>query len=556
MSSAEKEKSMKKAFRKLLILTLIICLTLVTDISVTAYAASGERLSVSDTKLWLSSSTELVCTLEDHKDGEELTFTTSKKGIIKTSRSEWDDDKQIITIKARKAGTTTLTIRYGDESCKVRLYVRSGEVKTAEEIYSSCQNAMAELHCYDSIGNLYVGSGFFIGNGRVATNYHVIESAVRIVISDYNGTKYSIESVLGYDAEKDVAIIEVSQKNKNAMILSDASVITGERIYTIGSPYGYTGTLSDGIVALANRSMDGIDYIQITAATSIGNGGGPLINSKGEVIGINTLTVTSAQNLNFAIPVKYLTGLETSRPITISDFYAANSGKVKESNVASSGIIFTPYFGTSNDSMTAGRQELTPTQIYEQCSGSMVEITAETVNGKSTGAGFFVADNVIVTNFHVISGATGLQVVDYAGRNYEVETLYDYDSTVDIAVLGVKSSGAHEYLQLDIGYMPAVGERIYTIGSPLLYTGTFSEGIVSMSQCEMEGVKYIQIEAPISRGNSGGPLLSKYGAVIGVNTLTQNGAQNVNFAIRIDYFSSMSGDVEGNIEQFYKSNLN
>lgn len=114
--------------------------------------------------------------------------------------------------------------------------------------------------------------------------------------------------------------ITIVQGTKDALPLCEDKVIAGERIYTVGSPYGYTGTFSSGIVGNALRVMDEVEYIQITAPISRGNSGGPLLNRFGEVIGVNTLTRLDAQNVNFSVAIKYLKQLDLSSKKPIATF--------------------------------------------------------------------------------------------------------------------------------------------------------------------------------------------------------------------------------------------
>ncbi len=196
------------------------------------------------------------------------------------------------------------------------------------------------------------------------------------------------------------------------------------------------------------------------------------------------------------------------------------------------------------------KQELSSTELFELCRGSMVEINVETSEGgESLGSGFFIEKNKIMTNYHVIDDASSIKIKDYNGKEYKVNKIYGYNETHDIAVLGVKQSG----MPLDITRVePVTGETVYTIGSPYGYTGTFSKGIVSLATRTMEGIDYIQITAPLSKGNSGGPLINKFGEVIGVNTLSQLEGQNINFAVKIKYIDTLGLKDGVSITKFLK----
>ena len=160
-----------------------------------------------------------------------------------------------------------------------------------------------------------LGSGFIINeDGYVVTNYHVINGAqeVKVIFSD--GKEVNAK-VVNYDAERDIAVIKITDDVKMPGIaqLGDSSTVkAGEEVIAIGNPLGkeFSSTVTKGIVSSPNRKMktengNVLDYIQTDAAINPGNSGGPLINSKGEVIGINTAKKVGEdiEGIGFAIPI-------------------------------------------------------------------------------------------------------------------------------------------------------------------------------------------------------------------------------------------------------------
>jgi hypothetical protein len=161
------------------------------------------------------------------------------------------------------------------------------------------------------------GSGFFVGDGLVATNYHVIEDArnalqIRIKVAEQRQT-IAIERILGVDTANDVAILEIRPDafvGRSLQLGNGSQVGIGDSIYVSGSPEGLEGTFSEGIVS--SRRKDGRkQYLQITAPISHGSSGGPVLNRYGEVIGLAVAIMEDGQNLNFAVPVSYLAALMT-----------------------------------------------------------------------------------------------------------------------------------------------------------------------------------------------------------------------------------------------------
>ena len=156
------------------------------------------------------------------------------------------------------------------------------------------------------------GSGFIIDNaGHVLTNYHVIENAGQIEVTLHNRKKYRA-TVVGTDRSHDLAIIQIKAPDMTPMTLGDSKNLqVGQKVYAIGNPFGLAGTLTSGIVSSIRsvQEPDGVtidEAIQTDAAINPGNSGGPLLNSHGEVIGINTMIASNVgQNagIGFAIPI-------------------------------------------------------------------------------------------------------------------------------------------------------------------------------------------------------------------------------------------------------------
>ena len=156
------------------------------------------------------------------------------------------------------------------------------------------------------------GSGFIIGSdGRLITNAHVVNGADQVQVTLKDGTSYE-GKVLGTDSFTDVAVIKIEASDLPTVSLGDAENLTpGEWAIAIGNPLGLDNTVTVGIVSALGRSSSQVGvpdkrvrFIQTDAAINPGNSGGPLLNSKGEVIGINTAIRADAQGLGFAIPIE------------------------------------------------------------------------------------------------------------------------------------------------------------------------------------------------------------------------------------------------------------
>jgi serine protease Do len=152
------------------------------------------------------------------------------------------------------------------------------------------------------------GTGFFIdGEGHVLTNHHVIEGAERLTVKLADGRTLRAE-VVGSDPDTDVALIRVQGAGPFPhAILGDSSRLrVGEWVCAIGNPLAYEHTVTVGVVSFVGRKLfdPTLDnYIQTDAAISFGNSGGPLINTRGQVIGINSAISRQASNIGFAVPI-------------------------------------------------------------------------------------------------------------------------------------------------------------------------------------------------------------------------------------------------------------
>jgi Do/DeqQ family serine protease len=161
------------------------------------------------------------------------------------------------------------------------------------------------------------GSGFiFDQKGLVITNAHVVDKADQVTVLLKDGRQFK-GRVLGEDPLTDVAVIKIEAFDLPAVRLGDSSnLLPGEWAIAIGNPLGLDNTVTVGIISATGRSGADLGiqdrrvrYIQTDAAINPGNSGGPLLNAKGQVIGVNTAIIQGAQGLGFAIPI------DTAQPI-------------------------------------------------------------------------------------------------------------------------------------------------------------------------------------------------------------------------------------------------
>jgi len=168
---------------------------------------------------------------------------------------------------------------------------------------------------YGTVPQQGQGSGFILDkSGHILTNYHVVAGANRGVEVQLSDKRKFAAHVIGTDRTHDLALLQIDAPNLQAVTLADSSQLNvGQKVFAIGNPFGLAGTMTRGIISAIRpiRNGDGApieDAIQTDAAINPGNSGGPLLNSSGEVIGINTMIasnpgVDQSSGIGFAIPI-------------------------------------------------------------------------------------------------------------------------------------------------------------------------------------------------------------------------------------------------------------
>jgi S1-C subfamily serine protease len=184
--------------------------------------------------------------------------------------------------------------------------------KNIPSVVNVTSRAMAFDFFYGMVPQEGQGSGFVIDkDGHILTNYHVVKDAREVEVTMHNRKKYKA-TVVGADPAHDLAVIQIKASDLVPAVLGDSrNLQVGQKVYAIGNPFGLAGTMTRGIVSSIRpvREPSGAtidDAIQTDAAINPGNSGGPLMNWHGEVIGINTMILSSVgQNagIGFAIPI-------------------------------------------------------------------------------------------------------------------------------------------------------------------------------------------------------------------------------------------------------------
>ena len=219
---------------------------------------------------------------------------------------------------------------------------------------------------------------------------------------------------------------------------------------------------------------------------------------------------------------------------------------------------YTDYDPTLKLDIVSGHgPELTAQEVYAKVNPATVLVVAEQGESASVGTGVIMtADGYVITNAHVISGGESCWVVLASGVQYEAQ-LVGYDSDEDLAVLKLENAQDLPVAEFGNSDLAVVGDRVYAIGNPLgiELRGTLTEGILSAinRDVELEGriLNVLQTTAALNNGNSGGPLINRYGQVIGINTLKMSGTgapdeatvEGLGFALPISSASFVINDI-------------
>lgn len=232
------------------------------------------------------------------------------------------------------------------------------------------------------------GSGVIVTpDGFILTNNHVVEGADRLTVSLTEGSEFPA-SIVGMDAATDLAVIRVGGAGMPIAELGDSdSLRAGQLVIAIGNPLGFSNTVSTGVISALGRSLRSQsgrlieNVIQTDVSLNPGNSGGPLVDSRGLVIGINTAMISMAQGISFAVPVN------TARWVVGE---LINRGKVRRY-----------YLGIVAQPRPIGRRVQ---HHFDLPSGAAVEIASVEKNGPAQRAGLIAGDLIIRINAAAITG--------------------------------------------------------------------------------------------------------------------------------------------------------
>jgi S1-C subfamily serine protease len=264
-----------------------------------------------------------------------------------------------------------------DESINVRIY---------RQVSPAVANILTKATEYDFFMDPIpvegAGSGFIIDpRGYILTNYHVVEGAQSIEVVLGDQSRYPAKYI-GADQRNDVALVKIEPKSKQLTVLKlgdSGAIQVGQKVLAIGNPFGFQSTLTTGVISALGRTVQTSqttfieEAIQTDAAINRGNSGGPLINSHGEVIGINSAIYTptgTTAGIGFAIPI--------------------NTAKSIANDLITSGRVHRAFLGVETMALAGGLAEALDLPVQE---GLLVEVV--TKGGPAAAAGIHGGDRIV-----------------------------------------------------------------------------------------------------------------------------------------------------------------
>jgi S1-C subfamily serine protease len=266
------------------------------------------------------------------------------------------------------------------------------------------------------------GSGMiFTPDGMILTNSHVIHNARHIKVELLDRRSYRAH-IVGDDPVTDIAVIRIDAPDLNSIVFGDSQQLSvGQLVIAIGNPFGFQCTVTAGVVSALGRSlrsqtgrlMDNI--IQTDAALNPGNSGGPLINGRGEVVGVNTAVILPAQGLCFAV--------------------AGNTARLVVMELLKNGRVRRSYLGMAGQTVPLHRRIV---RFYNLELDNCVFVTSVQQNGPADRAGVKEGDMVIEFNGNLITGIDDLQKhlgIDVAGKSCPLIVLRHFTERVELTVV-------------------------------------------------------------------------------------------------------------------------
>lgn len=505
--------------------------------------ASAQRLAYPRIKLRLIINDSESCknTLPPDILSKLISEAVSPVAVI--DNQAWDP-----TLALKNLGCTATDLPKQSAESANSTYV-AGHNQLANPRYANLQqqldSAQAELNraVYNNSVSPNFGTGFAVGwwRGKVNQLQKALRETPPFITQDII-QQYTYEKFHSYRAYQIEGRLQLNGKSM------DKQYLTGNAISQISEDRGegVSGVLPTDNTGARNtepsiRPID--DYVKQTV-----DGFQPKLRNKVRelVAGYFATTAMDANypSLNRLSAILYLTDLADGTQYEpqkdkLSTFINSSllSGQEVSGNTFSSITLAIPEqiaSGELNDDSSSSTES-----VLEKTIDGVLAIETDTGN---EGSGFFVTTGcLVVTNKHVVEGAETIILKTSSRRLFTAQVLSKDDGR-DLALLR-SNARTCSALTLEDSRKAAIGQEVYAIGNPLGLSGTVTRGIISALRKDNNGVQYIQLDASVNPGNSGGPLISRSGKVLGVNTFKVRGFEGLNFAVA-------ASEIKNAFEQF------
>ena len=251
----------------------------------------------------VSSFQEKITTLQDAQNAIKTDLSSTKSELgLKVS----DVQKGLTDVKTQNEQTlTSLTGQLQTVQQQSQQQIDSVKKQISNiNIKSSDFTSIAQTGLESTVvisTDIGTGSGVFIKeNGYIVTNYHVISGATKGGVKTNDGKVHAMR-IVGSNQDRDIAVIQIQDNYPILAFGNSDTVEVGNKVIAIGSPSGLDFTVTEGIVSAVHRTVEGNTYIQTDVPINPGNSGGPLVDVRGDIIGINTKKVANAEGLGLSI---------------------------------------------------------------------------------------------------------------------------------------------------------------------------------------------------------------------------------------------------------------
>jgi serine protease Do len=183
-----------------------------------------------------------------------------------------------------------------------------------EDLYAAVSPSIVSLEVENVAGKHFVGSAFLaLGPNLAVTAWHVVQDARRVQARFADDHRVEVVGVVDKNEALDLALIKLRSGNRPQLKLNAGTPRIGSRVYVLGSPRGFDFSIGEGLISQI-RTVEGVRYYQLSCPVSPGNSGGPIVNERGEAIGVMSWRKADAENLGFAVPCAQAIRLNAALP--------------------------------------------------------------------------------------------------------------------------------------------------------------------------------------------------------------------------------------------------